>query len=76
MIARPASGWLPAAMAGRTCRAFPPLEIVALSLLRFPQTPAREPLHLDVRVLALELTERRQQFFLLPRAECGRLGVD
>jgi hypothetical protein len=71
-----ARGWRPAAVAGWTGQAFPPLEIVALSLLRLPQTPSRKPFHLDVRVLALELMERRQQLFLLPRAECRRLGVD
>ncbi len=57
-------------------RALAPLKVFALELLRLPQPAACEPLHLGVRVLALQLVERRQQFFLLPRAKRRRLVVD
>jgi hypothetical protein len=57
-------------------RALAPLEVFALELLRLPQPAASEPLHLGVRVLALQLVERRQQFFLLTRAKRRRFVVD
>jgi len=52
------------------------LEIVALGLARRPQLAAREPLHGDVGVLALQLHERRLQLLALARAERRRLVVD
>ena len=67
--------WAPAGI-GWTGRVLPALEVVALSLLRFPQAPARKPLHLDLCDLALKLMEGWQQLFLLPGAECRRLRVD
>src|SRR5207245_2626288 len=36
---------------------------------RLPQPPAREPFHHDVAVLSLQLMERRQKLFTLPRAK-------
>src|SRR5438067_13495834 len=48
----------------------------AFRFRRVPQPAAREPAEHDVGVLALQLTEGRQQLVLLARAERGRFAVD
>ena len=45
-------------------------------LRRVPHTPAREPLHHDVRIFSLELAKRGLQLFLVARAKGGGLVVD
>src|SRR6267142_796994 len=72
--------FFPAGARASSCRRaacpLPPLKVLVLPFLRLPQPAARKPLHHDVRVLALQLVERRQQFLALARAEGRRLVVD
>jgi len=43
---------------------------------RFPQAPAREPLHHDIGILPLQLMERRQKLFALARAKGRGFLID
>ena len=67
---------LVAALARRRRRVLLGLEIVAFGLARRPQLAAREPLHGDVGVLALQLDNGGLQLLALARAEGRRLVVD
>ena len=44
----------------------------ARRVLRFPQLPTREPLHLRVRMFLLDPLKRRQQFVAIRSSECRR----
>jgi hypothetical protein len=48
----------------------------ALLILRVPQLAAREPLQHRIRVLRLQLPQRRQQLFLCVRPERGGLALE
>jgi hypothetical protein len=73
ILVRPAGTPIPSALLAGERRPLGPRR--ALRLRRIPQLALREPLEHDVRVLPLQLRQRRQQLRLLARAERGRVAV-